>query len=140
MWTHLLFSTKDEQPLITRAVEPVLSMHLKAQLSECRCPVKIISGVSDHVHLLLLLHPEMALTSVVKQIKGNSSHWINSHSLLPVKFAWQKGFNAFSISDKDLNSVIRHINHQATYHQSTSYLQELDELIATNGLVRCPES
>ncbi len=110
IWLHLLFSTKNGLPLIAPPSENQIHQHLYAQLTECKCQVKIVNGTQDHVHLLFRLNHRIALTDIVKQIKGNTSHWINDNNLCEDKFVWQKGFYAFAVSDCMLKASVIRLN------------------------------
>ena len=92
------------------------------------CRVAAVNGMPDHIHLLFLLNPKMAVTDIVKHIKGESSHWINQQKLIPEKFAWQTGFAAFSVSDRHVDKVVHYIKNQKTHHSSITFEKEYEVL------------
>lgn len=94
IWLHVVFATKDRLPLIKSNVEIQIHEHVRQQLNENGSPVRIINGMADHIHLLFLQNPKIAITDIVKQVKGNTSHWINQQNLITEKFAWQTGYGA----------------------------------------------
>jgi REP element-mobilizing transposase RayT len=98
-------------------------------ITELNCGVEIINGVPDHIHLLFLLRQDTNIAKVFKQLKGNSSHWINENRFLAHRFEWQVGYSAFSISRGHVDRVRRYIENQKAHHQVTSYEQELDALL-----------
>jgi len=67
-----------------------------------------INSMPDHMHILIGLKPDMALSDLVRDIKANSSRFINEKGWLRGRFRWQEGFGAFSYSHSQLDSVIRH--------------------------------
>jgi REP element-mobilizing transposase RayT len=71
-----------------------------------------IGGVENHVHILLGIKPNIALSDLVREIKANSSRFINEKKFVRGKFAWQEGFGAFSYSHSQLGDVIRYIQNQ----------------------------
>jgi putative transposase len=83
-----------------------------------------IGGVSDHIHILLGIEPNIKLYDLVKEIKANSSRFINEKRFLRGKFSWQKGFCAFSYSISQLDDVIRYIQNQEEHHKTTSFGSE----------------
>jgi putative transposase len=99
---------------------------------EMSCVPRIITGTEDHVHLLFLENPRFALSDIVKQLKGNTSHWINDHDLTHAKFVWQKGYAAFSENAMSMPQVLEILKDQETYHKSRTFMQEMDELISTH--------
>ena len=74
IWIHAIYATKEREPLIKTEIEQVVYEHMKEQLIGSGCPVRTINGMQEHVHLLFLLNPQKALTDVLKQVKGNTSH------------------------------------------------------------------
>jgi REP element-mobilizing transposase RayT len=75
-------------------------------------PVRIINGMPDHVHCLLLLNPNKAVTEIIKQVKGSCSHEINKQNIIKEKFAWQTGYAAYSVSESVLEKVFQYIKNQ----------------------------
>jgi putative transposase len=136
IWIHVVFSTKDRLPLIIPAVEKQVHGHMREQLIESECPVRIINGMPDHVHLLFLQNPKMAITDIVKQVKGNTSHWVNEQNLIADKFAWQTGYAAYSVSESQLERVFQYIKGQKEHHQKKTFAREYDAFIAAHGLIK----
>ncbi|HTF02973.1 MAG TPA: IS200/IS605 family transposase [Bacteroidia bacterium] len=134
IWIHANFSTKDRRRLITSSAEEKIHNYLSDQLKQCGCIPKIINGTADHVHLLFLANPKIAMTDVFKQIKGSSSHWINANKLSSVRFCWQDGFAAFTISESQVDKVYQYIANQKEHHARKSFTEELSELVAAYGL------
>lgn len=130
----MVFATKERIPLITFAIETKIYDHMREQLIEIGCPVRIINGMPDHVHLLFLQNPKMAVADIVKQVKGNTSHWINEQDLIPERFAWQTGYAAYSVSESQLERVFQYINHQKEHHKRKTFAMEYDEFIALHRL------
>ena len=97
---HAVFSTKRRALLINPGIERQVHWHMSEQLIASGCPVAAVNGMPDHVHLLFMQNPKLSVTDIIKQVKGNTSYWINEKKLTPEKFAWQTGFAAFSVSDR----------------------------------------
>jgi putative transposase len=66
----------------------------------------------------------MALSDLVRDIKANSSRFINEQRWLPWKFEWQSGFGAFSYSRSQRPTVIRYIEQQKQHHAKRSFREE----------------
>jgi REP element-mobilizing transposase RayT len=135
IWLHVVFSTKDRKPFITNQVEQKLHELLKEQLKEMECTVKIINGMYDHIHLLFLQNPQKVVSDIIKQIKGSSSHWINSGNLINEKFAWQTGYAAFSVSESQIEKVYNYILNQKEHHSKKAFTEEYEEFIKVHGLI-----
>jgi putative transposase len=127
LWTHVVFATKNRSLLITPTVEQKLYPYLHDLLTELGCVVSIINRVSDHVHLLFLM------TEVLKNVKGNSSHWINQNEICHSTFSWQTGYAAFSVSDEAIEKVYRYTAHQKQHHEHVTFMTEYKEMIDCIG-------
>ena len=133
IWIHAIYATKDRQPLIWDNVEQLIYNHMRDQLLAMNCPVRIINGMQEHVHLLFLLNPQVALTDVLKQVKGNTSHWVNEQDMIKEKFAWQGGYAAYSVSESQLEKVYNYILNQKQHHKKKSFAEEYEEFIKVHG-------
>lgn len=134
LWTHAIWATKHRQELIDFEIEKKLYNFICQELTELGCPVRIINGMPDHVHVLFLQNPQKTITDIVKQIKGSSSHFINREELILEKFAWQTGFAAFSVSESQLNAVYNYIKNQKQHHLKKNGQAEFDEFVKLHGL------
>jgi len=94
--SHVVFSTQGHLPLINSDVSKELFAYMGGLIKEQKGKPIIINGMSDHVHLLILLPPSIHLSETMRFVKANSSRWIKQR--FGRKFAWQKGFGAFSVS------------------------------------------
>ena len=117
-WVHAVFTTKNRQKIINLDLEEVLYPFLYDEFREIGCKLKIVNGLSDHIHCLFLLDSKKSFSEVIKQIKGSSSHYINQNNFIFEKFAWQKGYAAFSISESAVDIVYQYIKNQKIKHES----------------------
>ncbi len=83
-----------------------------------------INGMPDHVHILIGLKPAMALADVVREIKADSSNFINNNKWVRGKFSWQEGYGAFSYGHSQLDTIIRYIQNQEKHHSRRSFKSE----------------
>jgi len=135
VWIHGTFGTKDRIALIKNSLEPKLHTHIKEKLEkDLDCKVRIINGTDDHIHLLFLLSPNFSLKDVFQNVKGESSHWINSSDFMKNKFSWQTGYGAFSVSESMVKEVEKYIANQKEHHKKINYPEEIELLIKKYGL------
>jgi putative transposase len=78
----------------------------------------------DHTHVLIGLRPSIALSDLIRDVKSDSSEFINRKSWVRGRFNWQEGFGAFSYSHSHLDSVIRYIRNQQKHHVKKSFRSE----------------
>ncbi len=60
----------------------------------------------------------------MREIKANSSRFVNERKFVKGKFYWQEGFGAFSYSYSQLDAVIRYIENQEIHHAQKSFKDE----------------
>lgn len=89
----------------------------------------IINGVADHVHAFIGLKPAMALSDLVRDIKNNSSNFINDHKWVAGKFSWQEGYGAFSYSHSQVEAVYHYIHNQEQHHTRQTFKDEYLDLL-----------
>jgi REP element-mobilizing transposase RayT len=83
-----------------------------------------VNGMEDHVHVLVGLKPAMRIADLVRDIKNNSSNFINEKGYLKQKFCWQEGYGAFSYSQANFGSVIEYIKNQKEHHKKRTFKTE----------------
>jgi REP element-mobilizing transposase RayT len=129
IWIHAIWSTKNWYPFIASEIEYMVYEHMYTQFNDLSCPVRIINGMPDHIHCLYLLKPQLANIEVIKQVKGNTSFYINDQKLVKDKFAWQTGYAAFSISESAVNSIYKYIKTQKEHHKKKTSMDEYNHYL-----------
>src|SRR5690606_28633825 len=76
----------------------------------------IVNGMPDHIHAFIGLKPAMPISDLVRDIKNNSSKFINEHKLVKGKFSWQEGYGVFLYSHSQIESVYNYILKQDEHH------------------------
>jgi len=84
----------------------------------------IVNGVANHVHLFIGLKPSMALSDLVRDIKNNTSNFINSQKFVQGKFSWQDGFGSFSYAHSQIEQVYQYILNQEEHHHKKTFKEE----------------
>ena len=80
----------------------------------------------EHVHALIDLPTSKSIEEVVKLLKGSSSHWVNEQHLLRGRFAWGRGYGAFSVSHSDVGRVAAYIAGQEKHHHKKTFREEFE--------------
>ena len=94
----------------------------------------IVNGVQDHVHIFFGLKPAMAISDLIRDVKNNSSNFINENKWLRGKFSWQAGYGAFSYGHTQIQNVYDYIKNQEQHHQERTFQDEYLEFLAKYGL------
>jgi len=121
---HLIFSTKNRAPVLTREMRPELHAYLVGVLFNIDCPALQIGGMEDHVHLLFGLARTRTMAEVVEITKTSSSKWLKTKSQSLKDFHWQSGYGAFSVSQSAAESVISYIRDQDEHHRTMTFQEE----------------
>ena len=126
---HIIFSTKNREPLIHADVEKELYAYMASIGNELKCFVSKINGTKDHVHIACCLSRTITIATLLEEVKRSSSKWIKTKGSAYKKFAWQTGYGAFSFGESQLQDVVRFINDQKEYHENKTYKEEFRELL-----------
>lgn len=143
-FAHLVWTTKNREPLIRPEIEADLYSCLVGKAAELGCYVQAINGIADHVHLVISIPPKHSVATVVKNLKGASSHFIN-HALPagPQPFAWQRGYGYLSLGEKQSAWAVAYVENQKQHHQmrtTNSWLEKVDEDDGEEGASAAPSS
>jgi putative transposase len=134
IWIHLIFGTKDRMPLIEESFEKQLYAHIKQIIeSDFKSQLIVINGTADHIHILMLQNRNYSIAEIGKNVKGNSSDWINQNGFTNSKFAWQTGYGAFSISESMIDNVKQYIRNQKEHHRKISFAEEYKRFLEKYG-------
>ena len=134
VWLHSVWATLERRPLLSKPVAAKVSAYLTEYASEKEIYMKINYVNRDHVHVLVDLPTRLAIDELMQLLKGSSSHWVNENNLLPCKFAWGRGYGAFSVSHSGINKVARYIAAQEEHHLKRSFSDELKLFVERYGL------
>ncbi|MDX8337878.1 transposase [Draconibacterium sp. IB214405] len=68
--------------------------------------------------------PNQSLSSLIQDVKANSSKWINQNDFISGRFSWQEGFGAFSYSKSHISRIADYIENQKEHHKNRSFTEE----------------
>ena len=128
LYIHLVFAVKGRASLITKGHREELHKYITGIIKNNDCKLLAINSMPDHIHILLSLHPKIAISDLVRDIKSNSSAFIKEKGWSSL-FAWQEGFGAFSYSHSQIGDVIRYIENQVEHHTKRGFQEEYKEFL-----------
>ena len=138
IYMHIVFAVSRREALIGDIWRPELYAYLAGACKNRHHFVHAIGGTSDHVHLLVGMHPSESVASLVKELKGQSSRWINE-KFLHGTFSWQTGYGAFSYSRSLVLTVQAYINNQQEHHRRVTFEEEMADIFRKAGIEYNPE-
>ncbi|MGG9970590.1 IS200/IS605 family transposase [Ferruginibacter sp. SUN002] len=133
IWIHLVWSTKNRAPFLTKDIRQKVFTHIRENAKEKKIHIDFVNGYVDHVHCLISLEQDQTISKIVQLIKGESAFWINKNNLCKDKFEWQGEYFAVSVSESGLNKVRDYIRNQEIHHKKKTFLQEYDEFMEKYG-------
>ena len=131
---HVVFSTYERKATLNPENSGQLYAMIGSEIRDMKSKALIINGVRNHIHLLLSLSPEIALASLMKNIKSNSSFWARRSGLFPAFEGWSGEYGAFSLSASHKDAVYKYIESQQNHHLNVSDEEEFERLVVKAGL------
>jgi putative transposase len=133
IWVHLVFATKDREPLLKKEFRYDVHKHIIENCREKEIFLQAINGYTDHLHCLISLGKDQTVAKVTQLIKGESSFWINQNNLTSGKFSWQDDYFAVSVSESQVPVVKNYIKNQEKHHSKKSFDDEVNEFMTKYG-------
>lgn len=125
---HIVFCTRNREMTIPSAHKEDVYRYIWKVITNYNCKLIRIGGIQNHIHILLNLHPSVALADLVKAIKAQSSGWMSTDHRFNLFKGWAAGYYAGSISPNARRSVIEYIKAQETHHRSQALDNEFIDL------------
>jgi len=129
IYVHIVFSVWGRQSMIRKQWKERLHKYITGIIKNDKQKLLAINSMPDHIHLLIGMKPDIALSDLIRDVKSNSSKFINAQRLLQGRFNWQEGFGAFSYSHSQLDKVIMYIQNQERHHAKKSFHREYLEIL-----------
>lgn len=129
LYFHVVCVVKRRENLIAKKWEDDLYKYLTGVVTGKDQKLICVNGIPDHIHILIGTKPTCNLSDLIRDVKANTSRWINENKLTPKKFEWQKGFGAFTVSQSQVSVVINYIKKQEEHHQVKTFRQEYIEFL-----------
>ena len=140
LYYHLVWTTKERQPLLAGERETVIYDFLRAKAIGLGGFVYALNGTEDHVHLVVSLPPRLALSDFIGQVKGVASARFNRLGSHPLVY-WQEEYGAFTFDGKRLPNVIDYVERQKAHHAARTLitvLERTDDQPVGTGRMREP--
>jgi REP element-mobilizing transposase RayT len=122
---HIVFSTKHREDAILPAIERDMHRYMNGIAKALESPLLVSGGTANHVHLLVSMSKNIALSELVMNVKKDSSKWIKTRDVAASRFRWQDGYAAFSIGESGHDALAKYIRTQKEHHRRVSYEDEV---------------
>jgi REP element-mobilizing transposase RayT len=126
---QIVFAVKRRENLINNSWKDELCKYISGIIKGKNQKPIIVNGMPDHMHVFMGLRPAMPVADMARDIKNNSSNFINNNKFIMGKFAWQEGYGAFSYSHSHIERVYNYILNQEAHHKKKTFQEEYIELL-----------
>lgn len=129
LYIQVVFTVKGRENLLNYEIRNNIFKYITGIISAKGHKSIIVDGYSDHIHCLIGLKPTSSVSDLVRDIKNNSSKFINQEGYFKHKFSWQEGYGVFSYSHSQLNKVYNYILNQEKHHRIKNFKEEYLDLL-----------
>jgi len=131
---QIVFSTKSREKTLNENGRNDLYKYIFGILKNKKCHLYRINGIEDHIHIVTHIHPTIAISNLVKDIKLASSEWIKENKIFKDFNGWQDGYGAFTYSIKEKDRLIEYVKNQEEHHKVKTFKEEYMELLNEHGI------
>ncbi|OJU74482.1 MAG: transposase [Bacteroidetes bacterium 47-18] len=129
IYIQYVFAVKNRQNLLSQSWRAEVFKYIAGIIKGKNQKPIIVNGVADHVHVFVGLKPSMSIADLVRDIKNNSSNYINAQKWVRGKFSWQEGYGAFSYAHSQIEDVYQYIANQEEHHRKKTFKEEYLEFL-----------
>jgi REP element-mobilizing transposase RayT len=132
---QIVFASKNHIPFLTSENENLLYGYIAGILKNKNCHSYIVGGSSNHIHIITHIHPAIAPSFLIKDIKLASVHMIQGNGILFSKFpGWQVGYGLFTYHISLKDTLINYVLNQKEHHRLVTYNDELISMLKDNSV------
>jgi len=129
IYIQYVFAVQGRDNLLRDTFREEVFKYMAGIIREKRQKPIIVNGTYNHVHVFVGLKPNMLISDLVRDIKNNSTNFINSKQWMSGRFSWQEGYGAFSYGHSQLDQVYNYILNQQQHHHKRTFKEEYLELL-----------
>ena len=126
---QLVFAVKNRESQIHETIRLDVEKYIAGIIKNKEHTLLAQYCMPNHCHIFVGMNPKQSISELVKDIKANSSKWINENKLTTNKFNWQEGYGAFSYSKSQMDIVIKYVLNQKEHHKKRSFGEEYIEFL-----------
>jgi REP element-mobilizing transposase RayT len=124
IYIQIVFAVQGRQNLVHASFEEELHRYISGIITNKKQKSLAVNGMPDHIHILVGLKPSLCISDLVRDVKNNSTNFINDHCRSGKKFCWPEGYGAFSYSESNYGKVIDYIKTQKQHHAKRTFRDE----------------
>jgi len=134
LYIHFVFAVKYRQATIQEEWEGRIQKYITGVVQNNGHKLLAINTMPDHLHLFIGLNPKQSISELMRQVKGDSSEFVNKERFTQRKFYWQDGYGAFSNSRSQIDGVVKYILNQKEHHAAKTFREEYLSILKEYGV------
>jgi REP element-mobilizing transposase RayT len=124
LYIQFIFAVKGRENLIRESFRDELEKVMCGLVTSNKCKTYAVYANPDHTHIFIGMHPTVAPSKLMEQVKSGSSKWLNEKKLIPGRFSWQEGYGAFTYSKSQIDRVVKYVLNQPNHHEKQTFKDE----------------
>jgi len=129
IYIHVVFAVSNRDALISPEWKERIHKYITGIIRNKGHKLIAINSMSDHIHIFIGIKPDYALSDLIRDVKRDSTNFINNEIGLRFKFSWQEGYGVFSYSHSQIDSVVKYIINQDTHHHGKTFREEYEKML-----------
>lgn len=126
---HTIIDPYKREKVLTQQNENRLYSYIRAIINNKKCVLYAINGIEDHIHMLISIRVDIAISDFMKDLKVSSSKFIKQNKLFPCFKSWAVGYSIFTKDYSSLEMIKHYIDNQKEHHKKQSYYSEFGKLL-----------
>ena len=131
---HIIIRTKYSKRTLPLHSSEQLYKYISGIVKNKKSVLYQINGIEDHIHMLVDIHPTIALSDFVKDVKVASSIWLKANPDFPEFHSWSVGYAALTYSYRDKQMIMNYIKKQRIHHNRVTFADEYKKLLIDEGV------
>jgi len=124
IYIQVVFTEKGGACIIKEDFREELQKYMAGIIKHKNQKLPAIYCMQDHTHIFLSLKPGISISDLVRDIKSNTTLFINEKKWVAGAFSWQEGFGAFSYHKSQAKQIVNYILRQPDHHRKISFREE----------------
>jgi putative transposase len=124
IYLQLVFTPLGREAIIPGKHKEELQKYTTGIIQNRKHKLYAINYMPNHGHIFIGYNPSQSIPDLLRDIKTNTTIFINEHKWLPGHFQWQEGYGAFSYSHSQLDNVIKYVINQEEHHKKITFREE----------------
>ncbi len=135
LYYHIIFRTKNSQQSLNEQNEKELYQYIWGFCKSRNSHLLRINGMPDHLHLLVSIHPSIAVSEFVHDLKISVGNFCKKNpEKFPLFSGWGDGYCAITYGGDDVDKVYQYIKNQKEHHRKVSLREELINVLTECGI------